>query len=239
MTIRRYKDGDVTVTISGDLERFVVDAARKAGAAALDVMEAEAEDVARMASADWYNHVQRETGKSGDIQVITTITPEQVKVSVGSTDDSTVNYVGYDKALLRINTARQALGEPTLNKRDLPKMRGKETRRVAFIHEAAATSTILEKVDAETYWATPEIMRGPARGLFITGSAEEGWERVWRDLAHDATDPSRRRYYIRVPNPRAMEGRNLVRLLINEPTKRMIIKMKKEMISEIARRINA
>ena len=87
----RYTDGNVSVTLDGTLEAFSKrmldsvehDLARKA--------QARAEKVATAARAAWYDEqgVKRVTGRSGDIQVLTTISDTEIKVSVGSTDTRT------------------------------------------------------------------------------------------------------------------------------------------------------
>lgn len=86
-----YRDGDVSVTLSGDLEGWVRRAVEQAAGGVLDVLEREAGEVASRAKADWYNQVEKETGLSGQIGVRTVIDVGrgEVRVSVGSTDDRT------------------------------------------------------------------------------------------------------------------------------------------------------
>lgn len=86
-TTTRYRDGSVTVTLDGGLRDFVRQAVEASLKIPLQVMEAEAQQVADAAAARWYTEVTRRTGKSGDIQVVTTVTTEEVRVSIGSTDD--------------------------------------------------------------------------------------------------------------------------------------------------------
>lgn len=86
MGITRYRDGDVTITLSGDLEGFVRRAADAALGGALAVIEAEADEVAATAREQWYRQVTLRTGKSGQIARITVISDDYVRVSVGSTD---------------------------------------------------------------------------------------------------------------------------------------------------------
>ena len=87
----RYKSGDVTVTLSGELEAFVKGALKRAETHSLRIARELAETVAADARADWYgpDGVTRVTGKSGDIQVVESvdIAAGEVKVSVGSTDE--------------------------------------------------------------------------------------------------------------------------------------------------------
>lgn len=92
----RYDDGSVTVTLDGGLEDFVRRALDAAGGETVRIMEAAAEEVRAKAAADWYapgTGVTRRTGKSGDIQVITTVSPDEVRVSVGSPDIAKAKHV--------------------------------------------------------------------------------------------------------------------------------------------------
>ena len=84
----RYKDGSVTVTLSGELEAFVRRAADAAAGATIKLMESEGQAGAQEAAQRWYSPegVTKQTGRSGRIQSITTISPTEVRVSVGSTD---------------------------------------------------------------------------------------------------------------------------------------------------------
>lgn len=94
MPITRYTEGGVTITLDGGLEDFVRRALSAASAETVRVMEAAAQEVAEKARADWYapgTGVEKDTGKSGDIQVVTTVSSDEVRVSVGSTDTELVN----------------------------------------------------------------------------------------------------------------------------------------------------
>ena len=86
----RYSDGMATVTLDGALEAFVRSALSTVERAALAVMEDHAAELAATARREWYgpSGVDRETGKSGDIQVVTTVNAARgiVRVSIGSTD---------------------------------------------------------------------------------------------------------------------------------------------------------
>lgn len=112
MPVLRYKDGDVTVTLTGDLEMFVRKALDAAGGETSRVLEAAAEQVAQGARAAWYapgTGVQRDTGRSGQIDTITTVSNTEVRVSVGSTDTETVRLVRRTKTKgARIVTAPRA-----------------------------------------------------------------------------------------------------------------------------------
>ena len=85
----RYTDGDVTVQLDDGLDRFVRGLLSAAETQVVRRLEAEAQAVADQAQAKWYQQVDRETGKSGAIEVVTTFNGAKgtVTVSVGSTDD--------------------------------------------------------------------------------------------------------------------------------------------------------
>ncbi len=89
----RVREGGVTARLSG-LDAAAVQAIvdRMAGAAVRPLVAA-AERVATDARAAWYGPggVERETGKSGDIEAVLTLdlSRESARVSVGSTDDRT------------------------------------------------------------------------------------------------------------------------------------------------------
>jgi hypothetical protein len=89
----RYTSGGVTVTLSGELEEFVRRAVDQAAGATVRVMEAAAEEVAADARSWWYakgTGVTRRTGRSGDVEVVTTVSDEEIRVTVASTDTTTV-----------------------------------------------------------------------------------------------------------------------------------------------------
>lgn len=90
MSTMRYSDGMATVTLDGALEAFVRSALSTVERAALGVMEEHADELAATARREWYgpSGVDRETGKSGDIQAVTTVDAARgvVRVSIGSTD---------------------------------------------------------------------------------------------------------------------------------------------------------
>lgn len=92
MGVTRYRDGDVTITLDGALEDLVKRAVDAAAGESVRVLQTRAEGVASRARASWYDPstgVKRKTGASGDVQVVTTVTPSEVIVSVGSTDTRT------------------------------------------------------------------------------------------------------------------------------------------------------
>lgn len=93
MTVR-VRSGGVTATITGIESATIRAMIGRAMGGALKVMEDRAEELAADARREWYgpNGVNRETGKSGDIQVVTTADLDrgEVRVSIGSTDDRKV-----------------------------------------------------------------------------------------------------------------------------------------------------
>lgn len=96
MPITRYTEGSVTVTLDGGLEAFVRQALETVAGETVRVMERAAQEVADQAKAEWYapgSGVTERTGKSGDVQVVTTISPDEVRVSVGSTDLDRAKYI--------------------------------------------------------------------------------------------------------------------------------------------------
>lgn len=84
----RFTDGNVTIALDDGLERLVRDLLSAAETETVRILEAAAEEVAAEARGKWYTMVDKETGRSGDIQVVTTFDTGrgEVRVSVGSTD---------------------------------------------------------------------------------------------------------------------------------------------------------
>ena len=93
MSVTRFRDGNVTVTMDGALEELVKRAIDAASKGSVGVLQKAAQQIADKAHADWYatgTGVKRRTGASGDIQVVTTVSETEVRVSVGSTDTKMV-----------------------------------------------------------------------------------------------------------------------------------------------------
>jgi len=88
MSVTRFTQGAVTVTLDGALEAIVRKALDAAAGQTVRLLEGAAQQVADQARSKWYSQdgVKRRTGKSGDIQVVTTVSDTEVRVSVGSTD---------------------------------------------------------------------------------------------------------------------------------------------------------
>lgn len=95
MSTLRYTDGSVTVTLDGGMEEFVRRALDAAGGEAVRILSAASEDLAATAREAWYGpgNVTRRTGRSGDVQVVTTVSDEEVRIRVGSTDLAKAKYV--------------------------------------------------------------------------------------------------------------------------------------------------
>lgn len=92
----QYRSGDVTTTLDDGLNAFVRGLLSAAETETVRVLEAAAESVQTDATAQWYQvrtGVRRRTGRSGDIQVVTTFSEVEVRVSVGSTDLAKAKYV--------------------------------------------------------------------------------------------------------------------------------------------------
>jgi hypothetical protein len=87
--VLRFQDGPVTTILHGDLKGFVRAAVVAASGAVVDTLEAEVEPVRASGHGAWYgsNGVTRETGKSGDLQMVTTVSATEVRVGILSTDD--------------------------------------------------------------------------------------------------------------------------------------------------------
>ncbi len=86
MSITRWRDGGVTVTLSGDIEHFVRRAVDVAAGTVMKEMQAVAEQVAKDAEATWYDDVKRRTGMSGKWDVVTTVSRTEVQIGVASLD---------------------------------------------------------------------------------------------------------------------------------------------------------
>lgn len=126
-----YKEGAASIVLSGDLAAWAEQAVRDATGGAVDLLTATLQPVADTASAGWYGpgNVQRVTGQSGRIEVISTIDANKgvVRVSVGSTDT-------------RIAGKK---GAPV----------------PAFVHRPYAATTALKAVTRDQFFAAPPSTR--------------------------------------------------------------------------------
>lgn len=84
----RYTQGGVTVTLDDGMARFVQGLLSAAERESVATLQEEAGIVRDYAASEWYQRVDKETGLSGTIAVVTTIDAGrgEVRVSVGSTD---------------------------------------------------------------------------------------------------------------------------------------------------------
>jgi hypothetical protein len=131
-----WREGGASVVLSGDLEAWATQAIRDATGGAVDILTATLQPVADTASAGWYGpgNVQRVTGQSGRIEVVSTIDANKgvVRVSVGSTD---TRVAGKKNAPLPV-----------------------------FVHRPYAATTELKAVTREQFFAAPKSTRvGVAR----------------------------------------------------------------------------
>lgn len=168
MSTLRYTDGSVTVTLDEGLEDLVRRALDAAAGATVQVMERAAEKVAAQARADWYaadTGVTRQTGSSGDVRVVTTVTPDEVRVSVGSADLTKARYV----------------------------------------HRPGPLSTVAEEISEADYYAAKRAGGLRASTVFHARQSDAG-----RGVVAG-------KYYKRVPNPRAGDGKFLVVELVRRP----------------------
>lgn len=129
MPTTRYKNGLGSATISHELGDWCKRVLAESEQQTLQLLETEAEKIAENARKSWYTLVDRETGKSGQIDVVTTFDTARgrVTVGVGSLDDRT----------------DPKSGKPT----------------VVFIRSPGRNSTIKESVTREEYYQTPELLR--------------------------------------------------------------------------------
>jgi len=85
-----WREGGASVVLSGDLEAWATQAIRDATGGAVDILTETLQPIATTASANWYGpgNVQKVTGQSGRIEVVSTVDVNKgvVRVSVGSTD---------------------------------------------------------------------------------------------------------------------------------------------------------
>lgn len=188
----RWREGGVTVTLTGDLEAWAERAIKSALGGAVDVVQAELETVARDAEAAWYSAqgVQRVTGKSGDMAVVTVLDIDKgrVMVSVGSTDDR-VSGKGTKYSRADGTSGQRQAGAP------IP----------SFVHRPTSLASTAKVVSREEFYAAPQSTRiGRAR------------------KAQPANGIAVGDYLVRVSSPRASDGKKLLPLFVNAPGKRAL-----------------
>ncbi len=84
----RVSDGGATVTVGGELEGILAGLVQRTETASVRRIREAAEEVRAQADRKWYEHVRRETGRTGDIGTTETIDigRGEIRVSVGSMD---------------------------------------------------------------------------------------------------------------------------------------------------------
>ncbi len=126
-----WKEGGASVTLTGDLEAWATQAMRDATGGAVDILTETLQPIATTASAGWYGAqgVQKVTGQSGRIEVVSTVDVAKgvVRVSVGSTDTRVAG------------------------KKNAPVP--------AFVHRPYAATTELKAVTREQFFAAPKSTR--------------------------------------------------------------------------------
>ena len=130
MSVTR-RDGNAAVVVLGDLDAWAAQAIRDATGGAVDILTETLQPIATTASAGWYGAqgVQRVTGQSGRIEVVSTVDVAKgvVRVSVGSTDTRVAG------------------------KKNAPVP--------AFVHRPYAATTELKAVTREQFFAAPKSTR--------------------------------------------------------------------------------
>jgi hypothetical protein len=148
MGVTRYTEGGVTVTLDGADEVMVRQLLEGALGGCLAVMEREAEAVALAARREWYGPtgVTRITGKGGDIVALTTVdtAKDEVRVSVGSTDDRTVR--AYKKGNGRNTIERTPSG------RDVERIAGGSTKPLPVFQHSFWSTTLRAKAVSREEW---------------------------------------------------------------------------------------
>jgi hypothetical protein len=197
--------------------------------AALRTMEREAEVVAEEARREWYgpNGVTRETGKSGDIQVVTTVdlNRSEVVVSLGSTDDRRV--VATRKRSRTGDTVQ--VGKPV----------------VVYVHQPWGTSLQPKEVSRDEWFAwrrkgAPALP--PPPGTLGPGKARDGAVKFWSDK--QATKGLKEgRWYILIAGVDAGDTAKrsqsfLLQRLVKNPGKALAKRIGPEIAREIAQAVN-
>ena len=135
MSTFRVRDGGVTATITGPDRAALEAIVGRMGGALLARMQAMADRVATDAEGAWYGPpegVRRETGLSGQIEVVTTVDRgrAEVRVGVGSTDTRVVKNA-----------------------------KGRSAPVVVYIHRAGRNALELVEVTREEHFAAPKSLQ--------------------------------------------------------------------------------
>ena len=150
-----WKEGGASVTLSGDLAAWAERAMRDATGGAIDLLTATLQPIATSASNEWYGPqgVQKVTGQSGRIEVVSTVDVAKgvVRVSVGSTDTRTASKGTRFKTTTGEDRQRQG-GAPV----------------PAFVHRPYASTTQRKAVTREQFFNAPKEQR--------VGIAKKDWD---------------------------------------------------------------
>lgn len=187
-----WREGGVSVTLTGDLLAWANAAINDATNGAAAEVAAILEPVAAQARAEWYGPqgVIKRTGLSGQIDVITTANLDKgvVTVSVGSTDTRTATKGTLRQRADGTETRRQA-GAP------IP----------AFVHRAGRTTTRLQAVTREEFFRAPKSTR--------VGVAHKAQPQL-------GIKPGD--WIIRVLIDRPSDGKTLLPIYVNRPAKEAV-----------------
>lgn len=162
----RFTDGDTTVTLDGAMEDLV----RRALNAAADVrvLEDKAAQVASGARSAWYasgTGVSRRTGKSGDVETVTTVSETQATVSIGSVDLAKAKYVHRPGrlSLVKVEVTREVYWETPkkLRANYKPLSEDKKTGRPGDIGMGPYIWQVNPKA-SDGKFLLPELVRKPA-----------------------------------------------------------------------------
>ena len=138
----RFREGDATILLTGDLAAKMAARVRRAGVGIVDVLEAALAPVAAYAEAEWYGPrgVQPRTGESGKIDQTLTITRggDLISVGIGSRGTRIVELTGANGS----------------------KRRGTRPYAV-FVQSPGVLSSTYKSVTREEYFKTGKDYRGP------------------------------------------------------------------------------
>jgi len=138
----RITSGAVTLSLTGDLAKRMEERVRAATEGVTRELEKAFEAIATHAESEWYGAkgVQRRTGVSGTINVVTSvdIAASTANVSIGSAATEIVQLTGTGGS----------------------KRTGNRPRAV-FVHSPSILSKTYRSVTVEDYWKTPPDLRGP------------------------------------------------------------------------------
>lgn len=222
MSTIRVRVGNTSATITGLDAATIRAMVERATGGAVKLLEDALEPVAANARREWYgpNGVNRETGKSGDIQVVTTvdIAKAEARVSVGSTDMSTVTGLKKDGA--NDDRARRVMG-------------GRDMYRVRFIHQPWTNTLRAQAVTQDEWWAWSR------RGLPTLPPPTDAW---WTDKTH-GKGLARGKWYIKATGheDRATVAPGTGKLLpdlVTKPAKAALKRVRPQLAAAIAQGVS-